>query len=104
MNFSVISGKEILHRLSHIQSGDQMSENLRSVDASPPHGVIGNLIELIPGKLGGHKIINSTLLHDLRKRSCVSEYIRQPENAVVHAEFVLKKLLSVHKLTYQRFP
>ena len=78
-----------------------MCQNLRSVDSSPSHCVIRHLIELVPCKLCGHKVVNTALFHNLRKRSRITEYIGKPQNTVIHTELFLKELLSVHKLTYQ---
>ena len=99
---AIVGGEEIGHRLSHAQGGDQVGEDFRSVDTPPHHSVIGYLVELIPGQLCGHKIVNAALLHNLGKSACVSKHVGQPQNAVVHAEFFFEEPFSVHKLPYQR--
>ena len=102
MQHPVVGGEEIGHRLSYPQSGDQVGQNLRPVDAPPHHGIVGHLVELVPCQLRGHKVINTAFFHDLRQRSRVSEHVRQPKNPVVHAELFFKKALPVYKLSHQR--
>ncbi len=101
MQHPVVGGEEIGHRLSYPQSGDQVGQNLRPVDAPPHHGIVGHLVELVPCQLRGHKVINTAFFHDLRQRSRVSEHVRQPKNPVVHAELFFKEALSVHELAHQ---
>ncbi len=79
-----------------------MRQYFRSVDSSPHHGIVRNLVELVPRKLGGHKVVDSALFHNLRKRSGVAKHVGQPQNAVIHAELLLEKALAMHKLAHQR--
>ena len=102
MKHSVIGGEKIGHGLFHIQSSDQVSQHLRAVDPPPPHGIIGHLVKLVPGKLRGHEIVDSALFHDLGQGSRIPEHVRQPENPVIHPKLLPEKPLSMHKLAYQR--
>ena len=99
---AVIGGKEVFHRLPHAQGGDQVRQDLRAVDATPAEGIIGHFVKLIPGQLGCHKILDAALLHDLRQRAGIAKHVRQPQDAAVHAEFILEKALAVDELPHQR--
>ena len=98
---SVVSGKKIMDRLMYIESCNQVSQHLTSVNSSPHHRVVRNLIELIPRQLCGHKVIDPAFLHDLRQGSRITEYVRQPQNPVINAELLFEKTFSVHELAHQ---
>ena len=72
----IIGGDPILLLLDRIHGGNKMREHLAAVDAAPKEGVVRQLIILIPGNLGGHKIIDPALLHNLRQGGAVAEHIR----------------------------
>ena len=78
-----------------------MGQDLGAVDTPPHHGVVGDLVDLVPGQLGGHKVVDAALLHDLGQGAGVAEHVRQPQDAVVHAELVLEKPLAVDELAHQ---
>ena len=80
-----------------------MGKDPASVDAFPQKTVIGMLIKLVPGKLGGHEILDAAFFHDLRKSCAVAEHIRQPEDLVLHAEFFFEKSLTKLELADQGF-
>ena len=101
MKHSVVCREEIFDWLIHAQCRDQVRQHLRAVNPSPPHCVIGNLVKLVPRKLGGHKIVDSAFFHNLRQRTGIPKHVRQPQNAVVHAKLFLEKALAVHKLTHK---
>ena len=104
MQHAVVSGEEaFLGILADAQGGDQVGQNLGSVDAAPHEGVVGDLVDLVPGQLGGHEVVHTGLLHDLGQSAGVAEHVGQPQDPVVHAEFFLEELLAVHELADQGF-
>ena len=104
MEHSVVGGEEaLLFILPNAQRGDQMGQNLRTVDAAPAEGVVGHLVKLVPGQLGGHEVFDAAFLHDLGQGSGIAEHVRQPEDAVFHAEFVPEEALAVEELPHQTF-
>ena len=78
-----------------------MGEDLGAVDAPPDDGVVGHLVDLVPGQLGGHEVVDAALLHDLGQGAGVAEHVRQPQDAVVHAELLLEEPLAVDELAHQ---
>ena len=104
MQYAVIGRKVIFDRLVYTKGRDQMCQHLCTIDTTPQHCIVGYFIKLVPCQLRGHKIINSTLFHDLWKCSGITEHIGQPENAVVHAEFLFEEAFAMHKLADKRFP
>ena len=72
----------------------EVGENLRAVDAFPHECVIGHFVELVPGYLCGHEIIDAGFLHDLRESRAVAENIGEPHYLVVNAELVLEETLA----------
>ncbi len=102
MEHAIVGGKEVLDWLMDTQCRDQVRQHLRAVDAAPHHGVVRNLIKLVPRKLCRHKIVNSALFHNLRQCARVAKHVRQPQNAVIHAKLLLEKTLAVHELAHKR--
>ncbi|MNW64234.1 hypothetical protein D3C74_425010 [compost metagenome] len=82
---------------------NEMCQNLRTVNASPVHRIVWNLVGIIPGNFGRHKIIDPALAHNLRHRCAITEYIRQPEHTVLYAEFFLEETFAIDNLTDHRF-
>ncbi len=80
-----------------------MGQDLGAVDAPPHKGVVGDLVELVPGQLGGHEVVDAALAHDLGQRARIAEHVGQPQDAVVHAEFFLEEALAVDELPHQAF-
>ena len=72
-----------------------MSQYLCPVDPFPQKRVVRNLVELVPGQLRRHEIIDPAFLHDLRQRTGIAEYVRQPQDPAVHAEFLHEKPFAV---------
>ena len=104
MEHSVVGGKEaLLLVLPNAQRGDQMGQDLRTVDAAPAEGVVGHLVELVPRQFGGHEIFDAAFLHDLGQRAGIAEHVRQPEDAVFHAELLPEEALAVKELPHQTF-
>ena len=104
MKHAVVGGEEaLLFVLPNAQRGDQMGQNLRTVDAAPAEGVVGHLVKLVPGQLGGHEVFDAAFLHDLGQGSGIAKHVRQPEDAVFHAEFVPEEALAVEELPHQTF-
>ena len=104
MEHSVVGGEEaLLFILPHAQRGDQMGQNLRTVDAAPAEGVVGYLVKLVPCQLGGHEVFDAAFLHDLGQRAGIAEHVRQPEDTVLHAELFPEEALAVKKLPHQTF-
>ncbi len=66
---AVVGGKEIGFRLAHAQGGDQVRQYFGTVNTAPLEGIVGMLVKLVPGQLGGHKIVYAAQLHDLRHRA-----------------------------------
>ena len=96
---AVVGGEKVLlHVLPHVNGGDEVREHLAAVDAAPDEGVVGDLVDLVPGQLGGHEIVDAAALHDLRQGAGIAEHVRQPEDAAVYAELILEKALAVHEL------
>ena len=81
----------------------EVGENLRAVDALPHECVIGHFVELVPGYLCGHEIVNSGFLHDLRESRTVAENIGEPHYLVVNAELVLEEALADQELADKGF-
>ena len=103
MKHAIVGGKEILNRLANAKSSNQMGQDFCSVNAPPQESIVGHLIELVPGQLGGHKILNPADLHDLRQCAGIAEYVRKPEDPIIHAEFFPKESLAVKELADQAF-
>ena len=104
MEHSVVGGEEaLLGVLTNAKGGDQVGQHFASVDAPPNEGVVGNLVELVPGKLSGHKVINAGLLHDLGQCAGVAEHVREPQNLIVGAELLFEEPLAVEELPDQGF-
>ena len=72
----------------------EMGEYLRAVYALPHEGVIGHFVELVPGYLCGHEVVDAGLLHNLRERRTVAKNIGEPHYLIVNAEFVLEEALA----------
>ena len=85
--------------------GEDVRRNSRAVDPFPPEGVIGERVAaaISPGNLLGSKTYHSAALEDLRQRAGITEHIRQPQHARIHAQLVTVELLPVHHLPDQRF-
>ena len=98
---AVISSEELLHALADAQRRNEVRQNAASVNAFPHHGVIGNLVELVPGKLCRHEVINAALFHNLGQRTGITEYVRQPQHTVFHAELLTEEAFAVQELTHQ---
>ena len=102
---AVVGGKEVLLGiLADAQGGNQVRQHLRTVDAPPNKGVVGDFVILIPGQLGGHEIIYAALLHDLGQNPAVAEHIRQPKDPVVPAKLFPEEPFAVNKLANQGLP
>ena len=81
----------------------KVREHLGAVYALPPESIVGIEVVFRPAQLTGHKVIHVAQLHDLRQRGGIAEHVRQPEDAVVLAEFLAEELLAIQELAYQRF-
>ena len=101
MKHAVISGEEAGLGLTDSQGRDQMGKDPASVDSLPHEAVIRVFVELVPGKLRGHKILDATFFHNLGKSCAVAEYVRQPEDLVLHVKLFFEKSLSELELANQ---
>ena len=75
----------------------------RPVNSAPKKRIIRHLIGIVPADFGGDKPIDTRFFQNLRECGGVAENIRQPQDAAVHAEFLLEKLLAVQHLTDKTF-
>ena len=99
---AVVGGEEALLRiLVDAGGGNQVGQNLGAVDAPPDEGVVGDAVDLIPGQLGGHEVVDAGLAHDLGQGTGVAKDIGQPQDLVVLAEFLPEEPLAVEELTDQ---
>ena len=99
---AIVGGKEILLGiLAHVQGGNEVGQHLGAIDAPPNKGVIGDFIDLIPGQLGGHKVIHAALLHNLGQSAGIAKHIRQPQDPVVLTKFLPEEPFAVNELTHQ---
>ena len=103
MQRAVIGGEELLHTLADSQRGDKVGEHPSSVDTFPHHGIVGDHVELVPGELGGHKVIDAGFLHDLGQRSGIAKHVGQPQHPVFLAEFLFEEPLAIEELAHQAF-
>ena len=103
MQLPVVSGLYVAAFPVREQRRNEVGEHLGSVEPAPPEGVAGQLIDLVPGDFGGHEIVDAALFENLRQRNRIAEYVGQPENFAVHAEFLFEKPLAVQKLPHERF-
>ena len=87
-----------------ISGRNKMSQYSAAVNAFPLKRIIRHFIKFIPADLCCHEIRNSTFLQNLRKCCGITEYVRKPQDLIVHAELISEKFLSMHKLTHQSFP
>ena len=100
---AVVGGEEVLHVLADAERGDEMRQHFAAVNAAPLKCIERHFVELVPRKLRRHKVIDAALFHDLRQRAGVAEHIRQPQNAVIHAEFLAEEALAVNELAHKAF-
>ena len=109
IDISVISGKVFclcttLYCCLIIVTGrNKMCQYTASVDTFPFECIIWHLVKLVPADLCCHEIRNSTFLQDLRKCCGITEYVRKPQDLIVHAELFFEESLSVYKLANQCF-
>ena len=109
IDISVISGKVFclcttLYCCLIIVTGrNKMCQHAASVDTFPFECIIWHLVKLVPADLCCHEIRNSTFLQNLRKCCGITEYVRKPQNLIVHAELFFEESLSVYKLANQCF-
>ena len=99
----VIGGDKPLGALAHAQGGDKVGQHLGTVDTLPHHSVVRHHVELVPGELGGHKVVNAALFHNLGQGAGIAEHVRQPQHPVVPAKLLLKEPLAIEELTHQAF-
>ena len=97
---AVVGGVVAVAGLVGILGGDEVGEDLRPVDALPPEGVHRQLVELVPGDLGGHEVVDAALAQDLRQGRGIAEDVGQPEDLVVLAELVAEELFAVEELPH----
>ena len=83
---------------------NEMRQYLGAVNSFPQKRIIRHLVAFIPADLCRHEIIDAAFLHDLRKCCRITEYIRQPQDLVVHTEFLFEKSRAIEELTYQCLP
>ena len=80
----------------------EVGEDAGAVDALPPERVVGELVDLVPADLLGEEVLHAGELGELGERAGVAERVGQPSSLASNAEFLLKVLLSINKLSRQR--
>ena len=100
---AVVGGEEVLHVLADAERGDEMCQHFAAVNAAPLECIERHFVELVPRKLRRHEVIDAALFHDLRQRAGVAEHVRQPQNAVIHTEFLAEEALAVNELAHKAF-
>mmetsp|Transcript_15530 Transcript_15530/g.27275 ORF Transcript_15530/g.27275 Transcript_15530/m.27275 type:complete len:255 (-) Transcript_15530:835-1599(-) len=80
----------------------EMSKHLRAIQAFPNKRSMRELVEQIPGKLLGHKVLDANLLHDLGELSRVAKGVWEPKFLAQDTKLVSEELLAIIELTDER--
>ena len=83
---------------------DQLGLGDGAVDAAPMKTVIGETISVVPAQLGGDKVLQARLVHDLRQVGRIAKCVRQPDSLGINAKILAVKAPPAHDLANQRLP
>ena len=90
-------------RLVIFPGRNEVGQRSGAVQSFPEEGITGHLVRFVPADLGRHEITDPAQLHDLRQGGRIAEYIREPEDFIVLAEFLSEKAFAVQELSGQTF-
>ena len=100
-----IVGGEVLRLAAQMffLGGEEVAEDLSTVQTPPTEHIVGHGVGLVPADLRGNETINAGLLQNLGQSSGVAEYIGQPQHLALHTEFLLEEPFAEENLANQGF-
>ena len=81
----------------------EMNGNGASVNSPPSKRFVGEIVGIVPGKLGSQEVIDTGFLHNLGQSGRISKCIGKPEGIGFVSEFFTQISLSSDKLSAERF-
>src|SRR4030081_405535 len=81
---------------------DEVSQDLRTVDAAPAKGIVGHTVKLLPSDLRRHEDRKIAPAHNLWQRGTIAKDIWQPDMPGLDTKFLLPEVRPMQNLADER--